>query len=63
MTKKPTIDFKDYMPGYPPEDYRGSQAGWMVELQARGLWNGEGWHGDAIIPKDVYWEMLEKLEE
>lgn len=54
---------KDFMPGYPPEDYTGSQADWMVALQERGLWDGEGWHGDVEVPEDTYWEILEECEK
>jgi len=50
------------LPAIPPEDYSGSQADWMVKLQERGLWDGEGWHGDVMIPSDVWWEILEECE-
>ena len=30
------------LPAIPPEDYKGSQADWMVALQERGLWDGDG---------------------
>lgn len=49
-------------PAIPPDDYKGTQAGWMTELQTRGLWNGNGWYGDILIPTDVWWEILEKCE-
>ena len=54
---------QEMFPGYPPEDYKGTQANWMVELQARGLWDGEGWYGDIEIPEDIYWDILEKCEK
>lgn len=57
MAKKPKLT-----PAIPPEDYKGSIAEWMTELQSRGLWNGEGWYGDIIIPSDTWWEILEKCE-
>ncbi len=60
MTDKIEIE---YLPGYPPDDYKGSVSDWMVELQMRGLWDGEGWYGDVEVPKDVWWDMLEKLEK
>lgn len=52
------------LPAIPPEDYKGSLSAWMVELQERGLWNGTNpvWHGDVLIPDDVWWEILEKCE-
>lgn len=50
------------IPAIPPEDYKGSQADWMVKLQERGLWNGEGWHGDVMITSDQWWEILEECE-
>jgi hypothetical protein len=50
------------IPAIPPEDYKGSQADWMVKLQERGLWNGEGWHGDIYISTDDWWEILEECE-
>jgi hypothetical protein len=46
----------------PPEDYKGSQANWHIALIERGLWDGEGWHGDVNIPSDVWWEILEQCE-
>lgn len=65
MTKKkqPEIDFVNYLPGHPPDDYEGSNADWMVMLQEEGLWDGEGWYGDVAVPVEKYEEMLEKLEE
>ena len=54
---------QEMFPGYPPVDYKGTQANWMVELQVRGLWNGEGWYGDIEIPEDIYWDILEKCEK
>jgi hypothetical protein len=54
---------KDKMiPAFPPEDYKGSVGEWMAELQIRGLWDGEGWYGDVMLPADTWWEILEKLE-
>lgn len=53
---------KDFIPAIPPEDYKGSQADWMVKLQERGLWNGKGWHGDVWIPENDWWEILEECE-
>ena len=57
-TKKPEM-----MRAIPPEDYRGSQAQWMIQLQRRGLWDGEGWHGDVYIPEETWYEILEECEE
>lgn len=53
---------EEFLPAIPPADYEGSQADWMVALQTRGLWNGEGWHGDVQIPSKDWWEILEECE-
>lgn len=50
------------IPAIPPEDYTGRQADWMIKLQERGLWDGEGWYGDVLIPSDDWWEILEECE-
>lgn len=50
------------LPAHPPEDYTGSVADWMVELQTRGLWNGEGWYGDVEIPLSEWQEILDECE-
>lgn len=62
--KQPEIDFEKYFPGHPPEDYTGSIADWMVELQSRGLWDGQDpeWFGDVAIESEEYGDILEKLE-
>lgn len=52
----------ELVPAIPPEDYEGSMAQWMIELQNRGLWNGEGWHGDIWIPASEWWDILETCE-
>lgn len=65
MSKKiKKIDYEKVMPGHPPEDYTGSQADWMIELQSRGLWDGENpdWYGDVGIDTDEYFDILDKLE-
>ena len=59
MTKKKE---EKTTPAIPPDDYKGSQAQWMIALQERGLWNGEGWHGDIEIPTEIWWEILEECE-
>lgn len=64
--KKPKLikKFKERtIPAIPPEDYSGSQSDWMIKLQERGLWDGEGWHGDVEIPADQWWEILEECED
>lgn len=55
---------KDKMPAIPPEDYKGSVGKWMIGLQEMGVWDGENpdWHGDVIITKDQWWELLKKTE-
>ena len=53
---------KEMLPAIPPEDYKGSQADWMIALQTRSLWDGEGWHGDVEIPAETWWEILEECE-
>lgn len=59
---KPVVKSSATIPAIPPEDYKGSQADWMIKLQERGLWDGEGWHGDVEIPSDDWWEILEECE-
>jgi len=54
---------KELLPAFPPEDYDGSVAQWMMALQERGLWDGNGWHGDVMIEVSVYWEILEECEK
>lgn len=55
---------KEYStPAIPPDDYKGSQADWMIKLQERGLWNGKGWYGNKMIPGKIWWEILEECEE
>jgi len=49
-------------PAIPPQDYSGSQAGWMVGLQTRGLWDGKGFHGDVTIRCDQWWSLLDECE-
>ena len=51
------------LPASPPEDYEGTIANWCVELQKRGLWNGEGFYGDIEIPEKDYLDILKKCEE
>lgn len=50
------------IPAIPPQDYRGSVADWMVTLAERGLWDGNGWHGDVYIKDTDWWEILEECE-
>jgi len=47
----------------PPSDYTGSVGEWMTKLQERGYWDGEGWHGDVMIPEDDWWEILDECEQ
>jgi len=51
-------------PAIPPADYKGSQADWMIELQTRGIWDGDmdNWYGDIWIDSDTWWEILEACE-
>lgn len=53
----------DEIPAIPPNDYTGTQADWMTGLQSRGLWDGQGWHGDVLLSSDEYWELLEECEQ
>jgi len=55
---------KEMTPAIPPDDYKGSQADWMIGLQTMGLWDGEHpeWHGDLKIPTEKWWELLEQCE-
>ncbi len=54
--------FKHQIPAIPPSDYSGSVAKWMIELQQRGLWDGDGFHGDVSIPAKEWWDILETCE-
>ena len=51
------------MPAIPPEDYTGSILDWSEALQDRGLWDGEGWHGDIEITSVIWREILEECEQ
>lgn len=55
---------KRMIPAIPPNDYKGSQADWMIGLINRGLWNGKkpDWHGDVMITDEQWWELLEECE-
>lgn len=53
---------KGRTPCIPPEDYEGSVADWMVELQVHGIWDGEDWHGDIWIDSEEWWDILETCE-
>ena len=55
---------KKKIPAIPPDDYKGSQADWMVGLQERGFWDGENpdWHGDVMITSDDWWDLLDWCE-
>ncbi len=52
------------IPAIPPEDYKGTQACWLVELQTRGLWDPAKieWHGDLEIDEKEFWQILNKCE-
>lgn len=52
-----------YLPGYPPEDYTGTQSDWMIALQQEGLWDGTGSYQDVAVPVDTYWRILEQCEK
>ena len=56
------IGSPDMIPAIPPEDYNGSIADWMIALQDRGRWDGDGWYGDIEIPSDEWWSILEQCE-
>ena len=46
----------ELVPAHPPEDYKGTQADWLCELEMRGLEWGEN------IDQDTWWEILESCE-
>jgi len=52
-----TIDKKEKVPAHPPEDYKGTQAGWLVSLNERGLENGQ------YISQKLWWKILEENED
>lgn len=53
----------ELIPAIPPEDYKGTISKWMVALQERGLWNGEGWYGDVMLEQYIWWEILNDCEK
>lgn len=57
------MEDEEKIPAIPPEDYSGTQSDWMIQLQERGLWDGEGWHGDVLIDVGIWWEILEECED
>lgn len=52
-------------PAVPPNDYRGTQADWMIGLQERGWWDGKHpeFHGDVWLTSDQYDELLSACED
>lgn len=52
----------ELVPAIPPEDYKGSVGKWMIILQERGLWDGEGWFGDVVLEQCIWGDILEKCE-
>lgn len=52
------------LPAIPPNDYKGTQAGWMIGLQERGFWDGKKpeFHGDVWITEAQYDELLTACE-
>jgi hypothetical protein len=63
LDKRKLNTTEDWMvPAIPPDDYKGSIGKWMVSLQERGLWDGEGWHGDVMISTKDFFEILEENE-
>lgn len=53
----------EYIPAIPPADYKGSVAQWMVALQERGLWDGEGWYGNEMIEEEDWWQIVDECEK
>lgn len=55
---------EELMPAIPPEDYKGSQAAWIIALVTRGLFDDSSgdWHGDVMIPESTWWEILHECE-
>lgn len=53
---------KGLVPAIPPNDYKGTQADWMRGLMERGLWDGNGFHGDRWISPNAYEELLVSCE-
>jgi hypothetical protein len=51
-----------YYPAIPPNDYKGTQADWMIGLCQRGLWDETGFYGDVEITCCDYWDLLEECE-
>lgn len=53
------------LPAIPPDDYKGTVADWMVQLQMRGLWDGnpDNWYGDIMLDEEEYDDILETCEK
>ena len=52
------------LPAIPPNDYKGTQAAWMVGLMERGLWDGKRpeFHGDVWLTQEQYGALLDACE-
>ena len=53
---------KDQMPAIPPNDYTGTVADWLAELQTRGFWDGKGFYGDITISIEDWKDILKVCE-
>lgn len=53
------------IPAIPPNDYKGTIAGWMVSLQEMGLWDMQKpeWYGDVRLTPQEYNELLKRTEK
>lgn len=51
------------IPAIPPESYTGSISAWSVNLKEIGLWNGNGWYGDVMLPEHIYIKLLNMCED
>jgi hypothetical protein len=45
------------VPAYPPEDYKGTQADWLVACNERGIERGQ------FISQKMWWDILEQCEK
>jgi hypothetical protein len=53
---------KDQIPAIPPNDYTGTVADWLTELQIRGFWDGKDFYGDIMISTKDWRDILKVCE-
>lgn len=51
-----TLSPEEQVPAWPPDDYKGTMADWLVALETRGIEWGD------YISQEIWWEILEECE-